>query len=118
MVDSTLICDSGTGYLKIGWAKDDFPTTTFPAMVGRPMLRYEEKINDIEIKVLFSGFSLIFISLIKSVMVGDEAAPLRSYLELSHPVEEGIVNNWDDMSLVWNHGFQKVQTIKPIFLKF
>ena len=50
-------------------------------------------------------------------MVGDEAAPLRSYLELSHPVEEGIVNNWDDMSLVWNHGFQKVQTIKANVFK-
>ena len=41
-------------------------------------------------------------------MVGDEAAPLRSYLELSHPVEEGIVNNWDDMCLVWDHGFKRV----------
>jgi len=51
MVDSTLICDSGTGYLKIGWAKEDFPSFTFPALVGRPLLRYEEKINDIEIKV-------------------------------------------------------------------
>lgn len=41
-------------------------------------------------------------------MVGDEAAPLRSYLELSHPVDEGIVNNWDDMCLIWEHGFNKV----------
>lgn len=50
MADS-LICDSGTGYLKIGWSNEDFPSITFPALVGRPMLRYEEKINDIEIKV-------------------------------------------------------------------
>lgn len=41
-------------------------------------------------------------------MVGDEAAPLRSYLELSHPVDEGIVSNWDDMCLIWEHGFKKV----------
>lgn len=47
----TLICDSGTGYLKIGWSNEDFPTFTFPALVGRPLMRYEEKINDIEIKV-------------------------------------------------------------------
>ncbi len=53
MSDSTLICDSGTGYLKIGWSKEDFPSVTFPALVGRPLLRYEEKINDIEIKVSF-----------------------------------------------------------------
>lgn len=53
-------------------------------------------------------------------MVGDEAAPLRSYLELSHPVEEGIVNNWDDMCLVWDHGFKKVCFLfeKIFFLLF
>ena len=30
-------------------------------------------------------------------MVGDEAAPLRAMLELSHPVTEGIVKDWNDM---------------------
>ncbi len=43
-------------------------------------------------------------------MVGDEAAPLRSFLELSYPVEEGIVNNWDDMCRLWDRGFEKVET--------
>lgn len=47
-------------------------------------------------------------------MVGDEAAPLRSYLELSHPVEEGIVGNWDDMCLVWDHGFKKVSFFEKL----
>lgn len=42
-------------------------------------------------------------------MVGDEAAPYRSMLELSHPVYEGIVKNWDDMSLVWGYAFDKVK---------
>lgn len=41
-------------------------------------------------------------------MVGDEAAPLRSILELSQPVEEGIVKDWDDMKLVWSRGFDIV----------
>lgn len=26
----------------------------------------------------------------QSIMVGDEAAPLRSYLELAHPIDEGF----------------------------
>lgn len=41
-------------------------------------------------------------------MIGDEAAPYRAMLELSHPVAEGIVKNWEDMSLVWGHAFNKV----------
>lgn len=41
-------------------------------------------------------------------MVGDEAVPYRVMLELSHPVAEGVVNNWPDMELVWDHGFKKL----------
>lgn len=51
MSNPAIICDSGTGYLKIGRSNEDFPSFTFPALVGRPLMRYEEKINDIEIKV-------------------------------------------------------------------
>lgn len=34
-----VVCDSGTGYIKIGFAGDNFPKFSIPAMVGRPMLR-------------------------------------------------------------------------------
>jgi len=88
-----IICDTGTGYLKIGWAGDNFPSHMFPTMVGRPMLRYDEKIEGVELK---------------SIMVGDEAAPLRSMLELSHPIDEGIVKDWDDMERIWEYGFNKM----------
>lgn len=45
-----IIEDSGTGYkfnlyiryLKIGFAGDNFPSHSFPAMVGRPTLRADE----------------------------------------------------------------------------
>jgi actin-related protein len=42
-------------------------------------------------------------------MIGDEAAPLRAMLELSHPTEEGIVRNWDDMQLLLEYSFAKVK---------
>lgn len=41
-------------------------------------------------------------------MIGDEAAPYQSMLELSKPVEEGTVKNWDDMELLWDYSFKKV----------
>ena len=34
-----IICDNGTGYLKMGYAGDNFPRYTLPSLVGRPMLR-------------------------------------------------------------------------------
>lgn len=60
MSNPAIICDSGTGYLKIGRSDENFPSFTFPALVGRPLMRYEEKINDIEIKV-FSNFYFFYI---------------------------------------------------------
>jgi actin-related protein 2 len=35
----TIICDPGTGYMKMGFAGDNFPKASFASLVGRPMLR-------------------------------------------------------------------------------
>jgi actin-related protein 2 len=67
-------------------------------MVGRPLLRFEEKVADIEIK---------------DIMCGDEAAKLRSMLECTYPIEEGIVRNWEDMEHLWNYTFHEKLRINP-----
>ena len=60
-------------------------------MVGRPILRAEEEaLGDIELK---------------DVMVGDEAAALRRALEISYPVEDGVIKNWSDMEILWEYTF-------------
>lgn len=46
-----LICDSGTGYLKIGYSNYSHPQFNIPAIVGKPILRTGEKIGDIQLKV-------------------------------------------------------------------
>lgn len=38
-------------------------------------------------------------------MVCDEAAPLRSFLEIKYPLIEGQIKNWDDMEIIWNYCF-------------
>ncbi|KAG7161535.1 Actin-related protein 2-like 2 [Homarus americanus] len=69
-------------FVKVGYAGCNFPAHIFPSMVGRPIIRATNKIGDIEVKDL---------------MVGDEASKLRSMLEVTYPMENGIVKNWDDM---------------------
>uniref|UniRef100_A0A6P4EI78 Actin-related protein 2 isoform X2 n=1 Tax=Drosophila rhopaloa TaxID=1041015 RepID=A0A6P4EI78_DRORH len=87
---NVIVCDNGTGFVKCGYAGSNFPTFIFPSMVGRPMIRAVNKIGDIEVKDL---------------MVGDEASQLRSLLEVSYPMENGVVRNWDDMCHVWDYTF-------------
>lgn len=41
-------------------------------------------------------------------MFGDEAAPLRSMLEISYPLMNGRITNWDDMEKLWAYSFNKL----------
>jgi Actin len=43
--------------------------------------------------------------LLQDLMVGDEASELRSMLEVSYPMENGIVRNWDDMIALYDYTF-------------
>lgn len=87
-----VVSDNGTGFVKCGYAGEDFPRHEFPSLVGRPMLRAEEsEIGD---------------TVLKSVMVGDEAAAVRRYLDVKYPIANGIVQNWDDMEHLWSYTFE------------
>nr|CAH7731527.1 unnamed protein product [Callosobruchus chinensis] len=90
-----IVCDNGTGFVKCGYAGSNFPAHIFPSMVGRPIIRAVNKIGDIEIKDLH----------VDDLMVGDEVSALRSLLEVSYPMENGVVRNWDDMCHVWDYTF-------------
>ena len=46
-------------------------------------------------------------------MVGDEASQLRQMLELTYPMENGIVRSWEDMKHVWNYTFFEKLKIDP-----
>jgi len=68
-------------------------------MVGRPVIRFEESvINNIQIK---------------DVMVGDEAQKLRNMLQITYPLENGIVRNWEDIQFVWDYTFFDKLKINP-----
>lgn len=40
-------------------------------------------------------------------MVGDEAALNRNYLQVTQPMEHGIVKNWEDMKHLWDYTFDE-----------
>jgi len=95
---TTVVCDNGTGFVKCGFAGQNFPTAIFPAMIGRPIMRAEEKVGDVELK---------------DIMVGEEAAELRTMLELKYPMENGIIVNWEDMFHLWDYTFYEKLKINP-----
>lgn len=86
-----VICDNGTGYLKMGFGGDNFPRYTIPSIVGRPMLRSNQEVNGIQLK---------------EMMFGDEANPHRALLDITYPIEEGSVRDWEDFDKLWGYVFK------------
>lgn len=78
-----IVVDNGTGFVKTGYAGSNFPEFVFPSIVGRPILRVEER-------DAAAGE-------IKDIMVGTEAAEMRNYLQVTQPMEHGIVKDFADM---------------------
>ncbi|KAJ3003259.1 UNVERIFIED_CONTAM: Arp2/3 complex subunit, actin nucleation center, partial [Siphonaria sp. JEL0065] len=79
-------------FVKCGFAGAKFPAAVFPSVVGRPILRAEER--------------MMGDAKLADVMVGDEAAALRQFLQMTYPMENGIVKDWDNMLHLWDYTFK------------
>jgi len=88
-----IVCDNGTGFVKTGYAGENFPTLIFPSMIGKPLMRSEEDFKNVELK---------------DIMVGDECAKYRAMLETSYPVSEGIVKDWEGMKHLWDYTWKRM----------
>lgn len=74
------------------WSGANFPTATFPSVVGRPMLRTEHRVDYREIK---------------DIIVGEEATNLNSMLSITYPVRNGVITNWEDITHICDYSFNE-----------
>ena len=81
---AALVVDNGSGTCKGGFAGDHAPKIIFPSTVARPRSVF---VNDPDLDL-------------KEWYVGDEAQTNRELLVMKHPVEKGLITNWDDMEKV------------------
>ena len=91
-----VIIDNGTGYCKAGFSGEERPRCVFPAMIGRPK----------NTSIMIGGEQ-------KDFFVGSQADEKRGVLDLRYPIEHGIVNNWDDMELIWGHTLTNELRVDP-----
>jgi len=96
MSDKNIVIDNGSGVIKAGFSGDNQPCSKFPSIVGKP--RSSKQMIGTESK---------------SEYIGDEAQKMRGVLNLSYPIESGIVNNWDLMEKVWNYCFTNELRVDP-----
>ena len=108
--NAVIVLDNGSGYLKAGYSNQTSPDICIPALVGREILRYGEKIDLNKIKETKKKSEqkklikqMIKERHLKEIMIGDEIVGFRSLLELSHPVTEGIITDEEDLFKLWDY---------------
>ena len=93
---TAVVIDNGSGVCKAGFAGDDAPRAVFSSVVGRP-----------KVPGIMVGLDQ------NEVYVGEEAMQKRGVLRFGHPIENGIVENWDDMEKVWHHTLYSELKVSP-----
>ena len=83
-----LICDNGTGFLKLGWSNSNFPDLVLPNVIGRPNRRYVGWEAELE-----------------KDFIGHEALEHQHTLNLSRPMASGEVQDWEGMLKIWEYAF-------------
>jgi len=89
-----IVIDSGTGMIKAGFSGDETPKKSFACLVAHPTSSFGPS----------SG-----------TFVGKAAERKWGVLDVKHPIERGIVTNWDDLELIWRHTFYKELKTSPEF---
>lgn len=92
-----VICDTGTGVIKAGLAGEQEPSVQLPNLLGRPVMRADGMIA----------------GQVEDLMIGDEANAARSVLQLSRPIQNGVVKDWEGMEAVWDYTFKKLGIVNP-----
>lgn len=96
------VVDCGTGLIKAGFAGDEAPNLVCPTYTGRPK----------HVKVMASAQA-------GNIFVGNKAKELRGLLKLNHPMKHGVINDWKDMQVIWDHMYRDLKVAQdqhPILL--
>ena len=93
-----LVLENGSANSNAGFAGNNLPDTVFPSVVGRP--RYK-------------SVMVVRQENTSQHYVGDEALSKRGVLNLTYPMNHGIVTNWDDMETIWHHTFYNLLRVAP-----
>lgn len=104
MIDPVIIIDNGSSNLRIGLSTEELPLYTIPTLIGRTQMDINYIRNKYNIEL-------------NPIMIGDEIIPIRSFLEISEPIREGIIDNFDDMEILWNYALTKKLYIYKYELK-
>jgi len=91
-----VVIDYDDLFFKVGFAGEEGPRSVFPAIIGRP-----------KVPGIMVGLEQ------EEYYVGVEAQAKSSNLVIGHPIEHGLVVDWDDFEKILAHIFENELRILP-----
>lgn len=92
--DVVVIIDSGSGTCKAGLSTSELPKAVFPEVIGKPRKRWQSTLE-------------------KDVYCGDEVDACRNKLAIHYPLENGIIENFEYMELLWEYTYADQLGVDP-----
>eukprot|EP01095_Lingulamoeba_sp_RSL-Kostka_P006412 TRINITY_DN2008_c0_g1_i1.p1 TRINITY_DN2008_c0_g1~~TRINITY_DN2008_c0_g1_i1.p1 ORF type:complete len:253 (-),score=58.05 TRINITY_DN2008_c0_g1_i1:510-1268(-) len=89
-----IVIDNGSGWCKVGFAGENEPQTVIATKIS-----YSKQ----NIKEYFVGDHLS-----KRILSGKDKE-----IDIKHPIEHGLVTNFEDMTLIWRHIFENELRVDP-----
>lgn len=94
--ERVVVIDNGSGYIRAGFGGDEVtPSVVFPTILGRARI---------------PG---IIVGEEKEYYVGKEAERLAGLLKCAHPIQRGVIVDWDSMEKIWSHTFYNELRVAP-----
>jgi centractin len=94
IANQPVVIDNGSGIMKAGFAGEENVKCSFPNFVGRPKHQ----------RVMAGAAE-------GNTFIGSKAEALRGVLTLKYPMAHGIVEDWNDMELIWRHVYSEVKVV-------
>lgn len=88
MNNANIVIDMGSSTTRAGFSNTENPVATFPTLIGKP------RPNNLNLNPNPNT---------PPFYVGDEALARKHSLQLTHPIERGIVRDWDAASKILRH---------------
>lgn len=90
MQRTTIVMDNGTGYTKMGFAgmgasSNHVPSFVIPTIIAEPKKKHaKDGLEDLEF------------------WIGNKAEARRKDMQIKSPIQDGVVEDWDNMERFWN----------------
>ncbi|RCI01538.1 NuA4 histone acetyltransferase subunit [Rhizopus stolonifer] len=99
---NALVLDIGTSMTRAGYAGEDTPRVMFPTSVG-----YIDPVQETDGDTVMAGHK-------RQYYIGDNKVNMfKSQMEIKHPLQDGLVEDWDAYEAIWHATFDDMLRIRP-----